>query len=208
MTGIKKRTPTNKEFKTNFQGLASTKPKKGHLTDQSKKAEDVASEIGELIRIEKDKLYENGWEVKVGKGSSATTYKCSYGSGIMYIPDSNITDKYYVPKKKTEVEVTIDKKSKVYTVVKINTSNKKPVALFENTLTISTNTNKINIKDFMAQIQITQDVIKMQAEKIALIDKDKNTVNLMESQKKIQDLENQNNLLLERIEILEKKIDN
>ena len=92
--------------------------------------------------------------------------------------------------------------------MKINTSNKKPVALFENTLTISTNTNKINIKDFMAQIQITQDVIKMQAEKIALIDKDKNTVNLMESQKKIQDLENQNNLLLERIEILEKKIDN
>ena len=37
MTGIRKRSPTNKEFKTNFQGLASTKTKKGHLNNQEKK---------------------------------------------------------------------------------------------------------------------------------------------------------------------------
>lgn len=200
MTGIRKRSPTNKEFKTNFQGLASTRTKKGHLTNQEKKASDNAVETGTLIRISKEKLYENGWEVQVGTDSDAVTYMCSYGDGVLYLPDSTETDVYYIPKEKTEVELVIDKQTKIYTITKINTLNKKPIALYENKLTISTNTNTNTNSDVNTSIEVSNNSVNINSDIVTITDSQNNQVDLVESQKKVDSL-------LERIQILEDKIE-
>lgn len=219
MVGIKKRSPTNKEFKSNFQKLASTKTKKGHLTNQEKEADDIAKKTGILVKINRKKLYENGWEVKVGTGNDAVTYMCSYGDGVMYIPDSTITDAYFVPKGKVEVEITIDKKTKIYTITKINTNNKKPIALFENVLTLSTDTNTESSKN-TASIVLSKDSVNINSDNVVIKDSDDNQIDLKESQKQIDTLQNENKeikdtvkslnetnaSLLQRIEILENKI--
>lgn len=211
MTGIRKRSPTNKEFKTNFQGLASTKTKKGHLNNQQeKKPSDNAKENGILVRIHKNKLYENGWEVKVGTGNEAVTYMCSYGDAVLYIPESTLTGKYYVPKQKTEVEVTIDKKSKIYTITKINTLNKKPIALYENNLTISTNTNTDTNSNVTTSIEVSNDSVNIKSDNVTITDSNNNKIDLVATQtttaQQIIDLKEQNQSLLERIEILENKV--
>lgn len=189
MSGIRKRSPTNKEFKTNFQGLASTKTKKGHLTSQERESDDVAREYGTLIRIHKNKMYENGWEVQVGTDKDAVTYMCSYQSSVLYIPDSTETDSYYVPKQKTQVEVNIDKKSKIYTIVKINSLNKTPIALYENNLTISTNTNEDTNKDVKASIEVSNESITLKSNNIVIKDSDNNKINLVESNKNLSNLQ-------------------
>ncbi|MBR1610721.1 MAG: hypothetical protein IJ672_04415 [Methanobrevibacter sp.] len=229
MTGIKKRAPTNKEFKGHFQGLAGTRVKKGHLNNQEeKKPEDNAKENGELIRIHKKKLYEKGWEVKVGTGKDAVTYMCSYGDAVLCIPDSNITEEYYIPKNKTNVEVTIDKKSKIYTVTKINSPNVKPIALYEDNLVISTNTNTdTNSKEDTA-IEVSKKSVNIKSSSVTITDADDNTIDLFESHdqtnqqisdlqkttdqnkqdtdQQIADLKEQNALLISRIEVLEDQI--
>lgn len=210
MTGIRKRSPTNKEFKTNLQGLASTKTKKGHLNNQEKKADDNAIETGVLVRIHKDKLYKNGWEVKIGTGSDAVTYMCSYSDSVLHIPDSTVTDQYYIPKQKTEVDVIIDKKSKIYTITKINTLNKKPLVLYEDNLMISTNTNTDTNSSVKTLIEISEDSINIKSDNIIITDSNNNQINLLTLQdttaQQIINLQAQNQSLLERIEVLEKNI--
>lgn len=220
MTGIKKRSPTNKEFKTNFQKLASTATKKGHLTDQTKKADDNAVEIGTLVRIVRDKMYENGWEVKVGTGSESKTYMCSYGDGVLCIPESTVTDQYLVPKEKTEVEVSIDKKSKIYTIKKIKTNNTKPIALYDDLLTISTNTNTNTNGNVSASIEVSNDSVNLKTnsvkitsdnEEIDLVKSHKTVKSLSEEnesvQKELKALKNEKDALWERIESLESRLD-
>lgn len=218
MTGIRRRSPTNKEFKTNFQGLAATKTKKGHLdSQQEKKASDNAKEVGTLIRITKDKLYENGWEVQVGSGSGAKTYMCSYQDGVLYIPPFTETDKYYVMKEKVEVEISIDKQTKVYNITKINTLNKKPLALYNEKLTISTNTNTNTNSNVETSIEVSNNSVEINSDNIIINDSNNNKINLIESQvnntEKITKLEEDNAILqesnktlLQRIEILEEKV--
>lgn len=188
MTGIRKRSPTNKEFKTNFQGLAGTRTKKGHLNSQERESDDVSRETGTLIRIHKKKLYEDGWEVQVGTDKDAKTYMCSYQSGVLYIPDSTETDEYYVPKQKTQVEVNIDKKSKIYTIVKINSLNKKPIALFEDNLTISTNTNENTNSDVEASIEVSTKSITLKSDNVVVLDSNDNKIDLVESNKDLNEL--------------------
>lgn len=198
MTGIRKRAPTNKEFKNNFQGLASTRVKKGHLTGKEKKPEDNAKEVGTLVRINRAKLYENGWEVKVGTGNDAVTYNCSYGDGVMYIPDSTITKQYFVPKGKVEVEVTIDKKSKIYTITKLNTDNKKAVAVYENLLTLAISTDEND--DVDASIQLSKSSVNIKSDNVIITNSDDEEIDLIESQTALKESQ-------EKIETLEKNVE-
>lgn len=208
MTGIKRRSPTNKEFKTKFEGLASTRTKKGHLNAQERKPGDTVVEKGILIRIDRQKLYEDGWEVKVGTGKSAKVYKCSYGDGVMYIPDSDVTKQYFVPKGKVEVELTIDKKTKLYTITKINTGNKTAVALFENLLTLSVDTNEnSNVK---TSIEVSDESINMKSDSVIITDSDNNEIDLLEAnesvKKQIKYLTEQSNEKQTQIQELTNKV--
>ena len=206
MTGIRKRAPTNKEFKNNFQGLASTRVKKGHLTGKEKKPEDNAKEVGVLTRINRAKLYENGWEVKVGTGNDAVTYNCSYGDGVMYIPDSTVTKQYFVPKGKVEVEVTIDKKSKIYTITKINTDNKKAVAVYENLLTLAISTDEND--DVDASIQLSKTGVNIKSNNVVITNSDNEEIDLVESQSKIEESQKKIKTLEENVETLSETKEN
>lgn len=213
MTGSKSRTPTNKEFKRNFQGLAGTRTRKGHLNNkEEKKASDMAKLNGLLIRVEKEKFDKNGWEVQVGEKKDAKTYMCSYQEGILNMPDFTETKKYYVMKGKVNVEISIDKKSKVYSITKINSLNKKPLFLYNNTLRISVDSNTKTNQNVEAKIELTDDSVDIKGDSITVTDSDDNKIDLIEENKKaderISELEEQNKSLLEKIQIIEEKLDN
>ena len=210
MQGVRSHNPTNKDFKTHFQGLASTKTKKGHLNDQDRKSDDKQSAEGELIRIIREKVDSNGWEVSVGKGSEKKKYMCSDSRGGLLIPDSNISDNglYYIPKEKTEVEIDIDKKSKIYTITRIKSSHQIPLASFGDKIYLSTDTNTKTNQDVNATLTMTKDDINLEAEKVTITTKDVK-IDIVESvtkqNTKISELEKTNQTLLERIRALEAK---
>ena len=218
MTGIRKRSQTNKEFKKNFQGLASTQVKKGHLNNQEKKPSDSGLEEGILIRVDRNKFYENGWEVKVGKGKSAATYMCTNLDNE--IPEFTVTDNYLVFKGTVPVEFSMDKKNKIYQITNIKAAKKKPLVLYNDILFLSTDTNEKTRGELRASIEIGKESIKLQSDDVKIIDNDNNEIDLIESQNKIEQLESENsNLkndlsdlqeeqksLLQRIEIIENNI--
>lgn len=205
MVGIKKRNPTNKEFRNHFQDFASTETKKGHLNSKSQKNKN-SKEIGVLVRIIRDKLYENGWEVEVGTGNEKKTYMCSLDSAVLYAPDSEVTEKYLVPKQKTEVEITIDTKSQIYRITKIRSGNIKPIALFENVLTISTNTNTDTNSDVSASIELSKDTINIKSDNVKITDSNNKQIDLIGLQSEVETLNQEKQALWERIENLEKQV--
>lgn len=144
--------PTNKKFKSHFENFASDKVKKGHLNAKEDEKDETAIKTGTLVRIERQKLYDNGWEVKVDK----KTYHCTYSGNVMSIPKSTVTEKYFVPEKKCEVEIQIDKKTKIYNIVRIKDVNLTPIALYDGKLTLSSNSNDSTNKDNKANITISK----------------------------------------------------
>ena len=211
--------PTNKQMKRGVQGLADTMPKKGHLTNQERKAGDKQSVIGVLVHIIKEKIDKNGWVVEVGTGKDKTKYNCVNGQGGLYIPDSTITDTMYIPKNKTEAYIEIDKKSKIYTLTKI-IGDVIPLASYEDVLTISTNTNEKTNQDVNASVILTKDIINLKASSIVIQDGDGTEVDLLKQNQEIQELKasnkalqddnetlkEQNESLLSKIEIIEDSI--
>lgn len=127
MVNTKRYNPSNKRFQKHTQSFVEGKTMKGHLGEGDKKG-DKKKETGELIRVNRQKINENGWEVKVDKKK----YHCTYGDNIIYLPPCKKTDKYYIPKKKCEVEVSIDEKTKLHTITKIKDKNKKPISMDNN----------------------------------------------------------------------------
>lgn len=125
MVDFKGYNPSNKRFQEHTQNFVEGKTKKGHL--QSKKSGDKYKTTGQLVQVEIAKVYQNGWDVVV----DGKHYLCTYGDNIIYLPPHTVSDggKYYVPKKKCEVEVSIDKENKMYTVTRINDVNKQPIGM-------------------------------------------------------------------------------
>ena len=203
MTGIRKRSPTNKEFKKNFQGLASTQVKKGHLNNQEKKASDNGLIEGILVRVDRNKFYSNGWEVKVGKGKSATTYMCENLDNE--IPEFTTTNNYLVFKGNVAVEISIDKKSKIYQITNIKSVSKKPWILYNEKLLLSTDTNEKNQGTVGASIEIGKKYINLKSDEIKIIDNDNNEIDLIKSQNKIDQLESENSDLKSKISELEEQ---
>ena len=217
-------TPTNKQLKGGVQGLADTRPKKGHLTNQERKKDDKQSATGVLVHILRKKIDSDGWIVDVGTGKNKSRYHCVNGTGGMYIPDSNVTDTMYVPKVKTEVNIDIDKKSKIYTITKIISDKKISLASFEDMLYISTNNNENTNQDVNASIVMTKDIVNLKANEIIIEDNDGTEINLIQTTKQQQEsvqqqqqaieelqesnkqLSSENTSLLQRVEILEETL--
>ena len=214
MTGIKQRSPTNKEFKTNFQGLAATRVKKGHLNNtQERKPGDSETEEGVLKRINRKKLYDNGWEVEVGTGKDVKKYMCSYAGNVVYIPDSTVTKEYFVPKGKVKVDVQIDKKNKIYSITKIKTNNKTPATLFQDKLKIAVDTDE-NKSSTNASVELSKQNINLTAKSVVIStgeDDDDEDIDLLEDNKNIkEELSNQkkqNDTVQSQIKDLSDKVD-
>lgn len=156
-------TPTNKFFRNKFQDFASTKTKKGHL-DKSDDKEGTKTLTGVLIKVSKQKMYDDGWLVET---SDKKQYWCSYGDGVLALPDSTESEQYYVPKKKIEAEITVDEDNKVYILTRLKDPNKKPIALYADKLEISTNTNTDTNKDNTAKIEVSKNDISLYGKTIA-----------------------------------------
>ena len=208
MSSIRKHSPTNKEFKRNFQNLASTQTKKGHLNNQDKKPTDNGIETGILIRVDRTKYEENGWEVQVGTGNDAVTYMCV---NLDYaIPEFTETDNYLVFKGKVEVELSIDKKNKIYQITRIKSAIKKPLAAYNDKIRISTNNDENTQTGTESNIEVTKDSVVINSNNVIISDNNNNEINLIESQQvigslqqEIQDLKETQDSLLSKIKIIE-----
>lgn len=135
MVDLKKYTPSNKRFQKHTQHFVEGKTMKGHLNDDKEKNKNKAKYKGELIRVIKAKLYEDGWEVKREK----KTYHCNYGDNILYLPPHKETELYYIPNGKCEVEFSVDKASKISTITRINDAKKQPIAMDNQGITLKGN---------------------------------------------------------------------
>ena len=132
MVDSKRYTPTNERFRKHTQNFVSEKTKKGHLNDKEKDKGDVSKEDGKLIKVYKKLMKKNGWIVKV----DGKEYHCSYGDNIVFLPPCTDKGTYYVPKKECLVEVSIDKKSKIYTITRMKDPNKQPIEMMNDSISL------------------------------------------------------------------------
>lgn len=156
--------PTNKKFKSHFENFASTKTKKGHLNNKGERdSEDTSIKKGVLVRIDRKKMYDDGWEVKI----DGKTVNCTYGGNVLSIPQSTVTDAYFIPKKTCNVEVQLDTVSKIYSIIDIKDSNLTPIALYDNQVTISPNTNTNTNQKNQASINISRTSVNVTGQMVA-----------------------------------------
>ena len=187
MVKAKSYTPTNKRFKRHFQDIAETKARKGHLNQGEREQEDVITEKGILVRIEKAKINDNGWEVEVVTGDNKKTYNCVNSTGaILQIPECIESDKYYTPKHKTSVDVLIDNVSKLYSITRIRSLD-KTMMVDSDSITIGYNNNSDNEEEY-AQILLSLQNVKIN--KTVQVDGDIEAENITQLEEKVRDLEN------------------
>lgn len=155
MVDVKRYTPSNKRFQKHTQHFVEGTTMKGHLDEGKDKNKEKNKYKGNLIRVVIAKLYENGWEVK----KDNKTYYCNYGDNIIYLPPHTTTDLYYIPNGKCEVEFTVDEKSGIKTITRINHPKKQPISMNNQGVTIQ--------GSGAASIKISEDTTEVEGELIA-----------------------------------------
>lgn len=121
MVDIRGYNPTNQYFKDNFQRFAGTKTKKGDLNTGDGS---VVYDTGILKRIDKTKILQNGWIVEV----SDKTYNCTNDSGTLLVPKHTESAQYYTPNETIQVDVSLDKKNKIYKLLRMRLSSQEGVS--------------------------------------------------------------------------------
>lgn len=174
MVDSKRYDPTITRFQKHTQSFVSGKTKKGHLNKDNDEREsgDVIKEEGILVKVNSKDLHGKTWEVKVDK----KTYMCSYGDNIIYLPPYTVNGTYYIPKKECKVEVSIDKKSKIYTITRILDSDKQPITMSNNHITIQTSgdasvkveKNKTSISSGKASVKVEDNKTSVSGEKLSV----------------------------------------
>lgn len=162
MVDTKRYNPSNKRFQKHTQSFVEGKTLKGHLGEGDKE-KGKYKETGELIRVNRQKILEDGWEVKINK----KTVFCTYGDNIVYLPKHKTTEMYYIPLKKCEVEVSIDEKSKIKTITRIKDDTKQPIEMDYQGITLKGNGT--------ASIEVKQDFIEIGDENASIKVKDNAT---------------------------------
>lgn len=203
-----KRKYTNKHFKDNFVDLASNQVKTGHLTNEAKKDGKDETIEGTLKHILKDRIDSNGWIVEVGTGKQKTQYKCTNPQWTLSMPDSTETETMYVPKTKTRVEFTRNKKTKINTITRV-IGGKSPFSNYQGTLKISIDENDKTNQNVNASITVTADEIELGAKSVVLSANGQKTdlVKTQETQaNQIKILINENTILKEKINSIEQKL--
>jgi hypothetical protein len=192
--------------------LASNKPLKGHLTNQERTTDDSQTVEGVLKQIVKDRIDSDGWYVEVGKDNDKYVYHCSYPQWATggTIPESTETNTLYVPVGKVRVEITIDKKNKIYIIQRLIDNSKASIVNYNNELHISVNSNTKTNQDVNANVKLTNDTINLNADSVVVTDNNNNEFDLIESHTiqigQIQVLQEENKKLQERISTIEEQL--
>lgn len=124
MGDIRNHSATNAYFKDNFKRLAGTKTQKGDLNTSDGS---VVYDTGILVRIEKKKILQNGWVVEVND----RTYKCTNDSERLTVPKHTESKEYYVPNDKIQVDVSLDKKNKIYKILRMRLADEDGVSVVQ-----------------------------------------------------------------------------
>lgn len=191
MVDSKRYDPSIKRFQEHTQSFVSGKTKKGHLSKDERTANDHKKLDGVLKRVHKNKLYERGWEVYVDKKK----YMCTYGDNIIYLPPYTETEEYYIPKKKCKVQITVDEKTKIYTIIRINDINKQPIELSNEGIVLQgKGLSSISVKDDVVKAEgdhlLAENDVKIDTTK----DKDlPNEISVKDLYKQVQILQEQIN---------------
>lgn len=152
MVDSKRYDPSIKRFQEHTQNFVTGKTKKGHLNNDDRTADDHKKLNGVLKRVHKKLFYEKGWEVYVDKKK----YMCTYGDNIIFLPPYTETAEYYVPKKKCEVEITVDEKTKINTITRMNDPDKLPIEMSNNGVILQ--------GKGLSSISVTDDVVEAKGE--------------------------------------------
>ena len=163
MVDSKRYNPTITRFQKHTKNFVSGKTKKGHLNDDERDPGDYIKEEGTLVRISKKNIRGKGWEVKVDN----KVYKCSYyGNSFLFLPNCTEDNDYYLPKKEYKVEVSIDKKSKIYTITKIKglklSSNEQLISIIEGDKINIQGGKKTSVEVGQEETSITGDKVNIQ----------------------------------------------
>lgn len=143
MVDTKRYNPSNKRFQKHTQSFVEGKTMKGHLGEGDKE-KGVRKDTGELIRVNRQRILEDGWEVRINK----KTFFCTYGDNVVYLPKHKTTDMYYIPVKKCEVEVSFDEKTKIRTITRMKDDTKQPIAMDYQGVTLKgSGTASIEVKE-------------------------------------------------------------
>lgn len=132
MVDTKRYDPTITRFQKSTKSFVSGKTKKGHIGQEERDTGDVIKEEGILIEVDRNNIQGKGWKVRVGKKD----YNCSYGDNIIYLPECTLIGNIYKPKQECRVEVSIDKKSKIYTITRLKDENKQPIFMVNNSINL------------------------------------------------------------------------
>lgn len=124
MGDIRNHSATNAYFKDNFKRLAGTKTQKGDLNTSDGS---VVYDTGILLRIEKKKILQNGWIVEVND----RTYRCTNDSERLTVPKHTESKEYYVPNETIQVDVSLDKKNKIYKLLRMRLSDEDGVSVVQ-----------------------------------------------------------------------------
>ena len=135
MVDSKRYDPTITRFQKHTKSFVSGKTKKGHLNNEEREAGDVVKEEGILVQVDRNNLQGKTWLVEVG----GKRYPCTYGDNIIYLPPCVKNGNYYQPKQECKVEVSIDKKSKIYTITRILSEDKQPIFMVDNQISLQGN---------------------------------------------------------------------
>lgn len=158
MVNSKRYDPTITRFQKHTKSFVSGKTKKGHLNkdDDERSTEDVVKEEGKLIEVDSKDLYGKTWVVDV----SGKKYYCTYGDNIIYLPPYTVVGTKYRPKKECKVEISIDKKSKIYTITRILDENKQPISMMNDKVVIQT--------EGSSSLVVDKDTTSISGEKLAV----------------------------------------
>lgn len=187
MVNSKRYNPSNKRFQKHTQSFVEGKTMKGHLVDGEKKR-DKYKTTGELVKVNKNNLNGTGWYVKIEK----KTLKCNYGDNIYYLPPYTEQGDWYFPKSKCEVEVSVDEKSKIFTITKIKDPKKQPIAMYSEGVRLEGSGT--------SALQVTKDVVNVSGKQMEVqndikIDTSEteglpDSIRITDMYKEIQDLKN------------------
>lgn len=137
MVDSKRYDPTITRFQKHTKSFVSGKTKKGHLNKEERENGDVIKEEGILISVDGRDLLGKTWKVRVGQKD----YMCSYGDNIIYLPECTKNGNFYFPKSECRVEISIDKKSKINTIIRIKDPTKQPIAMIDKQISLQGNGN-------------------------------------------------------------------
>jgi len=165
---LKNFNPTNKNFTTNFRQIANPELRKGHLNEQDKTTYFAE---GTILRINKRKVYSDGWEVLADK----KTYNCTYEpDGMIILPEYTDTENYYVPKKENnKCEVLINENEKKYRITNIYGLQSFFNSLADGTVVLEAgqeDDSTLVIKNSDTQITLQNSNIEIEAEDIIVGD--------------------------------------